>query len=154
VEGRSLLPLLKDTHAAWPDRMLVTHVGRWPYGQAAESKLRNYSIRNSRYRLVNNKELYDLKADPGERTNVIDQYPDVVAELRGAYDRWWAEVLPMMVNEEAIGPKINPFKALYYQEFGGEPSERLLRQMDPELKKRPDYGVDRSQPKKTQGGEK
>ena len=67
VEGRSLLPLLTDPHATWPDRLLVTHVGRWPRGKAAEAKFRNCSIRDSRFTLVNDKELYDLQADPGNR---------------------------------------------------------------------------------------
>jgi arylsulfatase len=154
VEGRSLLPLLKNPSAEWPDRTLVAHQGRWPYGEAAQSKFRNCSIRNSRYRLVNNKELYDLQADPGETANVIDKHPDVVAELRAAYDRWWEETLPMMVNEDAIGPKINPFKALYWQEFGGGPDEALLKRMDPEIKKRADSNVDRPRTKKPKGGEK
>jgi arylsulfatase len=51
--------------------------------------------------------------------------------MRAAYDQWWSEVLPAMVNEDAVGPKINPFKALYYEQFGGEPSEALLKRMDP-----------------------
>jgi arylsulfatase len=121
VEGRSLVTWLKDPRAGWPDRTLVTHVGRWPRGQAAESKFRKCSIRNSRFRLVNNRELYDLKDDPGETTNVIDKHPDVVAQLRGAYDAWWDEVQPLLVNEDAIGPKINPFKELYWKQFGGGP---------------------------------
>ncbi|NBU42109.1 MAG: hypothetical protein EBS51_15190, partial [Planctomycetia bacterium] len=29
LEGRSLVPLLRDSSAPWPDRPLVTHVGRW-----------------------------------------------------------------------------------------------------------------------------
>jgi hypothetical protein len=32
VEGRSLVPLLRDPKAEWPDRILFTHVGRWPKG--------------------------------------------------------------------------------------------------------------------------
>lgn len=131
VEGRSLLPLLRDPGAAWPDRTLVTHLGRWPRGQAAQSKHRNSSIRNGRYRLVNNQELYDLKSDPGETTNVLAAHPQAAADLRAAYDRWWAEVQPCLVNESAVGPKVNPYKALYWQQFGGGPDEALLKQMDP-----------------------
>ena len=110
IEGRSLVTWLRDPQARWPDRTLVTHVGRWPRGQAAQSKHKKCSIRNSRFRLVNNRELYDLKNDPGETTNVINEHLDVVAQLRGAYDTWWDEVQPLLVNEDAIGPKINPFK--------------------------------------------
>jgi arylsulfatase len=131
VEGRSLLPLLKDPAASWPDRTLVSHAGRWPIGKAAEAKFSNCSIRNTRYRLVNNRELYDLTTDPGETQNVIEQHPEVVAKLRAAYDRWWDEALPLMVNEDATGPQINPFKALYYKEFGGQPDAALLQLMDP-----------------------
>ncbi len=131
LDGRSLVPLLKDAKAEWPDRYIFVHVGRWPRGKAAEAKFSNCAVRNSRYRFVNNRELYDLEKDPGEQTNVIDEHPEVVAQMRAAYDQWWSEVLPAMVNEDAVGPKINPFKALYYEQFGGEPSEALLKRMDP-----------------------
>ena len=131
VEGRSLLPLFRDPKAPWPDRTLVTHVGRWPHGQAAGAKYAKCSIRNTRYTLVNNAELYDLQADPGETKNVLDEHPDVAAALRAAYDRWWDETLPLMVNEDAVGPKINPFKETYWKQFGGGPDEALLRRMDP-----------------------
>ena len=83
------------------------------------------------FALVNNAELYDLKIDPGETTNVIEQHPEIVARLRAAYDEWWSEVLPRLENEDAIGPKLNPFKALYWKQFGGGPDAAMLRQMDP-----------------------
>jgi arylsulfatase A-like enzyme len=133
VEGRSLLPLLKNARAEWRDRVLITHVGRWERGRAAESKFVNCAIRNSRFALVNNSELYDLKSDFGQKANVIAQHPDVVAQLRGEYDKWWSDVQSMLVNENVVGPKVNPFKALYWKQFGGGPSEALRRAMDPEL---------------------
>jgi arylsulfatase len=135
VDGLSLVPLLKDPNADWPDRLLVTHVGRWPYGQARKFKYKRCSIQNARWTLVNNEELYDLKNDPGETKNVIAEHPDVVARLRAAYDQWWAECLPLMVNEYVIGPKINPMKALYWKQFGGGPDAQMLQRMNPERKK-------------------
>jgi arylsulfatase A-like enzyme len=134
VEGRSMLPLLKDVAAKWPDRTLVHHVGRWRAGAAADSKLGKCAIQNSRYTLVNNAELYDLKNDPGEQTNVFEEHPEVVAKLRAAYDKWWDATLPLMVNEDAVGPKVNPLKALYWKQFGGEPDAKLLERMDPQKK--------------------
>jgi arylsulfatase len=136
VEGRSLLPLLKDPSARWPDRVLVTHCGRWPRGQAAQSKYASYSIRDSRFTLVNNAELYDLKADPGETRNVIAAHAEAAARLRSAYDSWWESILPCLENEDAIGPKINPFKARYWAQFGGGPDAELLREMDPDRVKK------------------
>ncbi len=121
VEGRSLLPLLKGESADWPDRTLVTHVGRWERGGAEASKFRNVSIRDARFSLVNNTELYDLKADPGQARNVLAEHPEVVARLRAAYEAWWREVVPSLENDEAVGPAVNPFKARYWRQFGGGP---------------------------------
>lgn len=131
LDGRSLASLLLDPDADWPDRYIFVHKGRWARGKAAESKYADCAVRNARFRLVKNKELYDIANDPGETKNVIDQYPEVVAKMRAAYDRWWDEVLPCMVNENVFGPKINPFKERYWKQFGGGPDEALLRQMDP-----------------------
>ncbi len=131
LDGRSLTSLLMDADADWPDRYIFVHKGRWARGKAAESKYADCAVRNARFRLVKNKELYDIANDPGETKNVIDQYPEVVAKMRAAYDRWWDEVLPCMVNENVFGPKINPFKERYWKQFGGGPDEALLKQMDP-----------------------
>jgi arylsulfatase len=125
IEGRSLVPLLRDPHAPWPDRILVTHVGRWPKGEAKHSKYRQVSVRNTRYTLVcpSGKgqrawELYDVLADPGQKQNILADHPDVVRELETYYDRWWESILPCLVNEDAVGPPINPFKELYWKQFG------------------------------------
>jgi arylsulfatase len=68
--------------------------------------------------LVNNRELYDLEHDPGETTNVLDGQPDEARRLRAAYDDWWESILPCLENEEAVGPKTNPYHDLYYRQFG------------------------------------
>ncbi len=134
VEGKSLWSLLRNPKAPWPDRTLVHHRGRWEPGKVAEAKYDGCAIQNSRFTLVNNKELYDLQADPGEKVNVIQQHPDVVAQLRATYDQWWSDTLPMMTNEDAVGPKLNPLKELYWKQFGGEPTQQLIERMDPAKK--------------------
>ena len=113
AEGRSLVNLLEDPKSEWPGRFLVTHVGRWPRGGAAEAKFNNCSIRDERFQLVDNSALYDLQLDPGETTNVIDKHPAAVAALRAEYERWWEQIQPRLVNEEAIGPAANPYRTLY-----------------------------------------
>jgi arylsulfatase len=130
LDGRSLLPLLQNPQANWPDRMLFVHKGRWPKGQAAAAKYDDCAVRSNRFRLVNNKELYDIQQDPGETRNVIDKYPEEVARMRAAYDQWWSEVLPAMENEDAIGPKVNPFKARYWKQFGGGPEDGSAKKID------------------------
>lgn len=131
LDGRSLLPLFANAGAVWPDRYLFTHLGRWPKGRVAEYKHKNCAVRNARFRLVNDKELHDIQDDPGETRNVINEHPAVVAKMRRAYDRWWDEILPCLENESAVGPKVNPFKAMYWKQFGGEPDEAMRKRMDP-----------------------
>jgi arylsulfatase len=131
VEGRSLMPLLTQQKADWADRTLVTHVGRWPRGKADDAKFSNCSIRDARFTLVNNTELYDLASDPAEKTNVLGQNPEAAAKLRAAYDQWWNETQPLLVNENAVGPKMNPFKELYWKQFNEQPDQETLDRMDP-----------------------
>ncbi len=131
VEGRDLTTLLEDPKADWPYRMLVHHVGRWAKGRTGEWKHTASAIQDHRFTLVNNKELYDLEADPGEQTNVISKHPEVIAKLRAAYDQWWEDMQPFLVNEDAMGPRINPMKELYWKQFGGEPDKELLKRMSP-----------------------
>ena len=118
VEGRSLVPLLKGEPVDWPDRTLVTHVGRWPKGEVASAKHRNVSIRDSRFALVNNAELYDLQADRSQSKNIIADHPEVAARLRADYEAWWRDVLPRLENEDAVGPEVNPFHERYWKQFG------------------------------------
>lgn len=126
VEGRSLAPLLKNAQADWPERTLVTHVGRWPKGAPpAKFKYASCSIRNSQFQLVSqskgeakNWQLFDLKADLAETTDVAAKFPAVVQQLDAEYDRWWDSVQPQLVNEDAIGPNENPFKVLFEKQFG------------------------------------
>jgi arylsulfatase len=120
LDGRSLLPLLNDPQADWPDRFLFTHVGRWEKGQAEAAKFSKCAARNARFKLVNDTELYDLKTDPGEQQNVLAGHPEVAKELRSAYNEWWSEILPALENENVVGPPVNPFKELYWKQFGAE----------------------------------
>ncbi|MEK6234693.1 MAG: arylsulfatase, partial [Planctomycetales bacterium] len=121
LEGRSLAPLLKDAKAPWEDRYLFFHKGRWGKGKAAASKRSGFAVRNQRFRLVGENSLYDMEADPGQKTNVIEQHPDVAKKMLAAYDQWFAGALPNMVNEDAplVGP--NTFKAMYYKQFNITP---------------------------------
>ncbi len=52
---------------------------------------------------------------------MADKYPEVVKELDTAYDKWWTAVQPGLVNEDAVGPEVNPLKELYEKQFGGGP---------------------------------
>jgi arylsulfatase len=129
VAGRSLVPLLENPGARWADRVLFTHVGRWPKGAKVDDyKFADCSVRSTRWHLVwagrkGKGELFDVKADPGETTDVAEKHPDVVKRLSADYDAWWASLPPYLINEDAVGPKENPFKELYRKQFGGAKRE-------------------------------
>jgi arylsulfatase len=123
VQGRSLVPLLQNPKAEWPERVLVTHVGRWEKGTPPK-KFGECSIRNARFSLVrvgSGWQLFDLKSDPGESTDVSASHADVVQELSAAYDKWWDEITPDLVNEDAwkTAQAVNPFHEEYWKQFGG-----------------------------------
>lgn len=125
VEGRSLVPLLHNPKAEWADRVLFTHVGRWPKAKADQAKYTRCSVRSTRWHLVcDNKanakqwQLFDVKADPAETNDLAKQNPEELAKLESAYDQWWSSVLTMMVNEDAVAPARNPFAELFEKQFG------------------------------------
>lgn len=127
IEGRSLMPLLKSPKADWAERTLFTHFGRWPKGVSPTTwKYSNCSVRVPKWHMVSiasKKEtrwqLFDVTTDPGETTDLAEKSPEVVKRLTGEYDKWWESILPMLVNEAAPGPKVNPFHEHYWAQFKG-----------------------------------
>ncbi len=90
-DGTSLKPLLLPevgVQLVWPDRTLVTDSQRLAY----PVKWRKSAVMTDSWRLVNGRELYAIKADPGQKTDVSDSHPIVVSELRAAYESWWHQV--------------------------------------------------------------
>ncbi|MHC4883062.1 MAG: arylsulfatase [Planctomycetota bacterium] len=120
LDGRSLVPLIENPDAEWPDRYTFFHKGRWakegmrvrkgrPDHVPENSKYTGFAVRNEKWRLVKNRELYDIDNDPCEKNNVIKEHPEVAQQMLKAYDAWWDEVRPLMINEDASLDKEPPF---------------------------------------------
>jgi len=88
-DGTSLVPLLRGDAVGWPDRTLVAEL---QLVVDRPVKWRRCAVMTEQWRLVDGQELYDIDADPGQRRDIAGDYPDVVAKLRGEYERWWADV--------------------------------------------------------------
>ena len=113
ISGRSLVPLINNAKADWPDRKLIVTRSRWPAGQADDYKHRNYAIQTERFRLVNGTgpqgpwksveeaQLFDHQNDPAETTDVSSKYPEKKLEMQQFYDKWWDAIRPRMINEQA-----------------------------------------------------
>lgn len=91
LDGVSIADLLDPTQDVdWAERFVVTDSQR----VRDPIKWRGSSVMSQRYRLINGKELYEIKADPGQKNNIADSHPEVVADMRAFYDQWWAELEP------------------------------------------------------------
>jgi len=86
-DGTSLAPLLRG-EGRWPDRTLFVHSQRIDHPQ----KWRKCAVMTDRWRLVGGKQLFDMPADPGQKTDVAEKHPDVVQRLRAAYEAWYDDI--------------------------------------------------------------
>jgi arylsulfatase A-like enzyme len=100
IDGKSLKPLLSGVKKmTWPDRSLFVHVQR----AYLPPKWDASAVMNQKWRLIDGKELYDIKADPGQQTDIAAEHPEVVKQLRGDYETWWASLKPAMEQTVRIG---------------------------------------------------
>lgn len=98
-DGVSLLPLLRGAdQGQWPDRIMVTDSQR----VKDPIKWRKSAVMTSKWRLINGKELYDMRADPGQQKDVALQNSEVVERLAAFYETWWADLLPSFSQDAAI----------------------------------------------------
>ncbi|MBE0653777.1 MAG: arylsulfatase [Bacteroidales bacterium] len=87
-DGQSLRPLIYRTAENWPERIIITDTQR----EEIPEKWKGCAIMNDRWHLIKGEELYNMETDPGQVNDIADQHPDIVAELRDAYENWWSDV--------------------------------------------------------------
>jgi len=127
--GTSLRPLILAEQSDWPDRVVVTD------SQRVETpiKWRKSATMTQRWRLVNGEELYDILADPGQRNDVAAEHPDVVAELRTHYEKWW-DFVSATFDQDCpiiIGSEQDPTPVLTGHDWHGDQcpwNQGLIRQ--------------------------
>ena len=87
IDGISLKPLLLGKKGYPEDRTLIIQCPR----SRNASKWKNSAVKTDRWRLVNGEKLYDVTIDPRQNTDVAGQNPDVVDQLRIAYEAYWED---------------------------------------------------------------
>ena len=100
-DGMSLASILKGKAVVPEDRMLVINYSRMPgfvnYPTPFAQTLMQRNLGEvlwKRWRLLEDRELYNLETDPLQQNNVIDKHPEVLAKMRYKLDTWWADVGP------------------------------------------------------------
>jgi len=112
-DGISLRGLLDPAGATddWPvERMLVTDSQR----VRNPVKWKQTAVMSGSWRLVNGRELYDVRSDPGQQRNLIADHPVRAETMRAFYDAWWAELEPTfaLTTEIVLGYPDHPVVSL------------------------------------------
>ena len=90
------------------DRMFVVQYG----GRIKPKKYYSCVVYNN-WRLVGENELYDLSSDPGQKENIIKDFPDVASKMQAYYEEWWKDIeptveqmVPVVIDLEHENPTI------------------------------------------------
>lgn len=97
IDGRSLLPLINEEAADWPERSLFFYwTRRYP------ELYQNIALQRGDHKLVGHTsydaeitdfELFDLSNDPYEEHNLVEDKTDLAASLRRELDATYAELM-------------------------------------------------------------
>ena len=108
-DGMSLASVLRGEQHVSDDRILIINYSRMPgfanypspYSQT-QMRADQAGVLWKRWRLLEDRELYNLETDPLQQTNVIDQHPEVVVKLRKQLTEWWDRVGAAANEEQRI----------------------------------------------------
>jgi hypothetical protein len=99
LDGQSLAPLFRGEKQTLGDRMLVINYSRMPQfkvtytkGNPAIPQREGAAVLWKQWRLLEDRMLFDVKADPHQDHDVANQHPEVVAQMRAHLNRWWEGV--------------------------------------------------------------
>ncbi len=101
LDGISLASTLRGEASPPEERTLFINYSRMPRldyptpDSPSVMRREGAAVLWRQWRLLERSELYDLESDPAQTTNVIDQHPEIAAQLTQALDDWWAEVEPI-----------------------------------------------------------
>ena len=108
-DGISLASVLRGKKKVSEDRTLIINYSRMPGfsnypSPHSQTQMRadQAAVLWKRWRLLEERELYDLASDPLQQKNVIDQHPEVVAKMRQQLYSWWDGVKHLANEEQRI----------------------------------------------------
>jgi len=113
-DGVSLKPLLDGLPDPNSDRKVVIQYG-------AEFKEWDSAVLWKKWRLVKGTELYDVATDPGQKTDIAAERPEILQALRKHYEGWVASTRPLLGLEKyvIVGSLVEPVTRLTSDEWYG-----------------------------------
>ena len=97
VDGLSLSPLFTGKANSWKRNHLFLQYHGGAHHKFELGPFTNSVVMTEKWRLVNTdraQELYDIQIDPSQRNNIASQKPEIVKNLRTAYQSFWQRVSP------------------------------------------------------------
>ena len=131
----SLAPIFRGQRSTLGERMLVINYSRMPMfkvtytqGNPAMPQRDGAAVLWKHWRLLENRELYDMRRDLHQDHNVAAAHPEVVSKMRAHLEAWWDEVRSREIQERVaviagIQPLPNAESAKAYAEK--RPSPRV-----------------------------
>tara|TARA_R110002072_G_scaffold303069_1_gene492546 strand:+ start:16309 stop:18195 length:1887 start_codon:yes stop_codon:yes gene_type:complete len=96
LDGQSLAPILRGEKESLEDRMLVINYSRMPGAKVryttkspAIPRRNGAAVLWKRWRLLEDRMLFDIEKDPHQDHNVAADHPEVVAKMRAHLYKWW-----------------------------------------------------------------
>jgi len=109
LDGESLAPILRGETESIGDRMLVINYSRMPgmkVGYTTESptipQMNGSCVLWRNWRLLENRELYDVVSDPRQVNDIAEEHPDVVAKMRTYLETWWHGVEDQVMKPQRV----------------------------------------------------
>ncbi|QDT73250.1 arylsulfatase [Lacipirellula limnantheis] len=90
LDGRDLSPLLLKQPTDWPDRMIFS---TWAG---------SISVRSQQFRLDDQGQLFDMLADPEQKTPINEREPGIAARLQAAVNAWRQEMFAGACQTDAL----------------------------------------------------
>lgn len=111
-DGMSLAPLLQGRPLRIDDRVLIVQYAS--IRGAIRPQKGEACVMWGRWRLVNDKELYNLDTDPEQKQNVFKEQFALAQRLRVQYNAWWNQVEPGLDRFEplSVGSAAEPLVRL------------------------------------------
>ena len=119
-DGRSLKPILMDSKSSWEERTLYWHYPDYrgmtskpgPDGTRKGVRRPTAALRKGNWKYhesleTGKGELYDLRTDEGETTDIAAQHPDLVAKLSAQLKQWQRETnAPMLMPKKPKAARV------------------------------------------------
>ncbi len=109
LDGISLAPLLSGRNDTLSDRMLVINYSRMPQFKVTYTQVNpaipqrdGAAVLWRRWRLLENRRLYDLDTDPHQDHDVATAHPDVIKRMQDHLNHWWDGVKDDVLEPQRV----------------------------------------------------